>query len=86
MADNLTIWQRLTKVFGPDSTLGQQPPVYKFDKKELLNRERYHIEQNLDNVINKRKRPTINEDERKEYQLNYKLNHIEDIKRYTKKK
>jgi len=36
MADNLTIWQRLTKVFGPDSTLGQQPPVYKFDKKELL--------------------------------------------------
>jgi len=36
MADNFTIWQRLTKVFGPDSTLGQQPPVYKFDKKELL--------------------------------------------------
>jgi len=36
MADNYTIWQRLTRVFGPDSTLGQQPPVYKFDKKELL--------------------------------------------------
>ena len=36
MADDLTIWQRLTKVFGPDSTLSQQPPVYKFDKKELL--------------------------------------------------
>jgi len=36
MADNFTIWQRLTRVFGPDSTLGQQPPVYKFDKKELL--------------------------------------------------
>jgi hypothetical protein len=36
MADNLTVWQRLTRVFGPDSTLSQQPPVYKFDKKELL--------------------------------------------------
>ena len=36
MADNFTIWQRLTRVFGPDSTLGQQPPVYKFDKKEIL--------------------------------------------------
>ena len=34
--NNYTIWQRLTKVFGPDSTLDQQPPVYKFDKKELL--------------------------------------------------
>jgi hypothetical protein len=36
MAQNFTVWQRLTRVFGPDSTLGQQPPVYKFDKKELL--------------------------------------------------
>ena len=40
MADNnlsnYTIWQRLTKVFGPDSTLDQQAPIYKFDKKELL--------------------------------------------------
>ena len=37
MADNnLTIWQRLGRVFGPDSTLDQQAPVYKFDKKELL--------------------------------------------------
>ena len=28
MADNnnFTIWQRLTKVFGPDSTLDQQAP------------------------------------------------------------
>ncbi len=34
--NNLTIWQRLGKVFGPDSTLDQQAPVYKFDKKELL--------------------------------------------------
>ena len=36
MAENYTIWQRLTKVFGPDSTLDQQAPVFKFDKKELL--------------------------------------------------
>ena len=36
MAENYTIWQRLTKVFGPDSTLDQQAPTFKFDKKELL--------------------------------------------------
>ena len=38
MADNnnFTIWQRLTKVFGPDSTLDQQAPVYNFDKKQIL--------------------------------------------------
>ena len=34
--NNFTVWQRLTKVFGPDSSLDQQTPVYKFDKKELL--------------------------------------------------
>src|SRR5210317_1021388 len=34
--NNYTVWQRLTKVFGPDSTLDQQPPVYKFDKKQIL--------------------------------------------------
>jgi hypothetical protein len=34
--NNYTIWQRLTKVFGPDSTLDQQAPIYRFDKKELL--------------------------------------------------
>ena len=34
--NNLTIWQRLGQVFGPDSTLDQQSPVYKFDKRELL--------------------------------------------------
>jgi hypothetical protein len=34
--NNYTIWQRLTKVFGPDSTLDQQVPIYRFDKKELL--------------------------------------------------
>ena len=38
MAEKITytVWQRLTKVFGPDSTLDQQAPVYKFDKKEIL--------------------------------------------------
>ena len=47
MADNYTIWQRLTKVFGPDSTLDQQAPVFKFDKKELLktpNKQEYERE------------------------------------------
>ena len=34
--DKLTIWQRLSQTFGPDSLLGQDYPVYKFDKKELL--------------------------------------------------
>jgi len=34
--NNLTIWQRLGQVFGPDSTLDQQAPIYRFDKKELL--------------------------------------------------
>ena len=31
-----TVWQRLGRVFGPNSTLDQQSPVFKFDKKELL--------------------------------------------------
>jgi hypothetical protein len=31
-----TVWQRLGKVFGPNATLDQQAPVFKFDKKELL--------------------------------------------------
>ena len=47
MAENYTIWQRLTKVFGPDSTLDQQAPVFKFDKKELLktpNKQEYEKE------------------------------------------
>ena len=30
-----TVWQRLGRVFGPNSTLDQQSPVFKFDKKEL---------------------------------------------------
>jgi len=45
--NNLTIWQRLGQVFGPDSTLDQQAPVYRFDKKELLktpNKQEYERE------------------------------------------
>ena len=48
MADNnLTIWQRLGKTFGPNSLLGQDYPTFKFDKKELLrtqDREEYEKE------------------------------------------
>jgi len=33
---NLTVWQRLSKTFGPNSTLGQDQPDYKLDKKEIL--------------------------------------------------
>jgi len=37
MADNnLTVWQRLGKAFGPNSLLGQDYPTFKFDKTELL--------------------------------------------------
>jgi len=44
---NLTIWQRLSQTFGPDSLLGQDYPTFKFDKKELLrtkSREEYEME------------------------------------------
>lgn len=34
--EKMTVWQRLGKVFGPNATLDQQSPVFKFDKKELL--------------------------------------------------
>ena len=30
----LTVWQRLSKTFGPDSTLGMDAPTYTFDKKD----------------------------------------------------
>jgi hypothetical protein len=33
---NLTVWQRLSATFGPNSLLSQDVPTYKFDKKELL--------------------------------------------------
>jgi hypothetical protein len=32
----LTVWQRLGKVFGPNSQMDQEAPVFKFDKKQLL--------------------------------------------------
>jgi len=34
--NNLTVWQRLSHAFGPNSLLNQDFPTYKFDKKELL--------------------------------------------------
>jgi len=36
MNNNLTVWQRLTQAFGPNSLLNQDYPTYKFDRKELL--------------------------------------------------
>jgi intein/homing endonuclease len=33
---NLTVWQRLSATFGPNSMLNQDIPTYKFDRKELL--------------------------------------------------
>ena len=33
---NLTVWQRLSKTFGPNALLNQDYPTFKFDKKELL--------------------------------------------------
>jgi hypothetical protein len=33
--EKYTVWQRLGKVFGPNATLDQQAPVFKFDKKEF---------------------------------------------------
>jgi len=33
---DLTVWQRISKAFGPNSLLGQDIPTYRFDKKELL--------------------------------------------------
>ena len=34
--DELTVWQRLSQAFGPNSLLNQDYPTYSFDKKELL--------------------------------------------------
>ena len=44
---NLTVWQRLSHAFGPNSLLKQDYPTFKFDKKELLrtpNRDDYERE------------------------------------------
>jgi hypothetical protein len=34
--EKLTVWQRISRTFGPNSTLDQQSPVFKFDKQDLL--------------------------------------------------
>ena len=44
---NMTVWQRLSQTFGPNSLLNQDYPTFKFDKKELLrttSREDYEME------------------------------------------
>jgi hypothetical protein len=44
---NLTVWQRLSQAFGPNSLLNQDYPTLKFDKKELLrtqDKEQYERE------------------------------------------
>ena len=45
--NNFTVWQRLSKTFGPNSLLKQDYPTFTFDKKELLrtpNRDEYERE------------------------------------------
>jgi hypothetical protein len=45
--NNLTVWQRLGKVFGPNSAMDQESPIFKFDKTELLkttNKQEYENE------------------------------------------
>ena len=34
--NQLTVWQRLSQAFGPNSLLNQDYPIYKYDKQELL--------------------------------------------------
>ena len=44
---NMTVWQRLSQTFGPNSLLNQDYPTFKFDKKELLrtnSRQEYETE------------------------------------------
>jgi hypothetical protein len=44
---NMTVWQRLSQTFGPNSLLNQDYPTFKFDKKELLrttNKQEYETE------------------------------------------
>ena len=53
--NNLTIWQRLSSTFGPNSLLNMDGPTYKLDKKELLRttdkqeyeREKLQMQQSL---------------------------------------
>jgi hypothetical protein len=45
--ENLTVWQRLSTTFGPNSLLNQDYPKFKFDKEELLrtqNKQEYERE------------------------------------------
>jgi hypothetical protein len=47
MAEKNTVWQRLSKTFGPSSLLDQDYPTFKLDKKELLrtnNKQEYELE------------------------------------------
>ena len=44
---NMTVWQRLSKTFGPNSLLNQDYPTFKLDKKEILrttNKQEYETE------------------------------------------
>jgi len=44
---NMTVWQKLSNTFGPNSLLGMGSPEYKLDKKELLkttNKQEYEKE------------------------------------------
>lgn len=45
--NKMTVWQRLSQAFGPNSLLGQDYPTYKYDKKELLrttSKKEYELE------------------------------------------
>jgi hypothetical protein len=45
--NNMTVWQRLSQTFGPNSLMNQDYPTFKFDKKELLrttNKDEYEKE------------------------------------------
>ena len=51
----LTIWQRLSKTFGPNSILGMDDPVYKFDKKEIETSSNTGIWTAIDFILSKPK-------------------------------
>ena len=38
-----TVWQKLSKTFGPDGTLGQGEPDYRLDKSEILKTKKNNI-------------------------------------------
>jgi hypothetical protein len=41
--NNLTIWQKLSQSFGPNSLMNQDYPTYSLDKKELFGPNRTSI-------------------------------------------